>query len=653
MCGIAGFTTPFGLSGAARREEFGSRLRRMTAALRHRGPDAASAVLLDGAALGHTRLAILDLSGGAQPMRDPATGVTLVFNGEIFNYLELREELAGYPFLTRSDTEVVLAAFLRWGDGCLERFNGQFACAIWDPRARALWLARDRVGILPLHYAATPGGIAFGSEAKALLAGGFGAPRLDARGVKQAIQLWSPVAPRTCIEGVCALPPATVARFSEGRLELRRWWALDLGQPPEPFSEDEAVERVGALLEDAVRLRLRADVPVAAYLSGGIDSSVICAIAQRQLGGTLSTFSVGFEDRAYDERPFQEEVATALRTRHHVVVATSEAVGELLPRVVGHAEQVLVRTAPAPLLTLSRDVRESGGKVVLTGEGSDEIFLGYDLYAETKVRQFWARQPGSRSRPTLFRRLYPYLALSAQGDAMLRQVFGAGLGEPSAPGFSHLCRWNASARVLRLLSPEFAAGVAAEDPPASAVASWGEEVRGWRPLARAQVLEMQTLLAGNLLAAQGDRMLMANSVEGRFPFLDHRLIELAARLPERLKLRGLSGKWVLRRYARGLVPDVVLDRPKFPYRSPPVRALVGASAPPWARELLGPRALRDTGVFDPDKVGRLIAKLAAPRPPSEVDAMGMTAVATGQLLAQSLAPHLDARDLDAVRMEVA
>src|SRR5512142_564252 len=202
MCGIAGFSTPAGVPPGARAPRFGARLCAMTAALRHRGPDAQAGVLLDGVALGHARLAVVDLAGGAQPMRDPATGLAIVYNGEVFNHLELRRELGDYPFRTRSDTEVVLAAFARWGIGCLERLNGQFAFALWDPRDRALWLVRDRVGILPLHYVVAGEQLAFGSEAGALVAGGFADGALDPRGVKQAVTLWSPVAPRTCLAGI-------------------------------------------------------------------------------------------------------------------------------------------------------------------------------------------------------------------------------------------------------------------------------------------------------------------------------------------------------------------------------------------------------------------------------------------------------------------
>jgi asparagine synthase (glutamine-hydrolysing) len=426
----------------------------VAASLKHRGPDAQTALLLDGMALGHARLSIVDPVGGAQPMRDPATGVALVFNGEIFNYLELREQLASrHAFRTRSDTEVVLACYLDRGIDCVLDFIGQFAFAIYDPRIRTLWLARDRVGILPLHYTESAEGFAFASEAKALFAGGWRTPALDARGVKQTLQLWSPVAPRTTFEGVSQLAPGSVGRWSNGRLETWRYWDPDLGVEPRlDLDVATAEEELGALLEDAVRLRLRADVPVAAYLSGGLDSSLLCGIAQSQLGGSLSTFSVAFADRNFDERAFQDDVAGRLATRHHSVLVTSREIGELLPAVARQAEQILLRSAPAPLLRLSGLVRACHTKVVITGEGSDEIFLGYDLYRETRVREFWARRPGSKIRPALLRRLYPYLPMSRQGHELLQQFFAVGLDDPASPGFSHLPRWAASGRILRFLS---------------------------------------------------------------------------------------------------------------------------------------------------------------------------------------------------------
>jgi asparagine synthase (glutamine-hydrolysing) len=635
MCGIAGFTIPRGIPAAERDARFGEPLRRMVASLRHRGPDAQRGLLLDGVVLGHARLAIVDLEGGAQPMRDATTGVTVVFNGEIFNWLELRDRLArAHRFRSRSDTEVLLAAYLERGIDCVRDLNGQFAFALWDPRCGSLWLARDRPGICPLVYTATSDGLAFASEAKALFTGGHVAPALDPRGLKQSIQIWAPVAPRTAFEGVRALPPATVARFAHGRLETWNYWSLNLGDPDPDLAGPRATEALGTQLADAVRLRLRGDVPVAAYLSGGLDSSLVCALAQEQLAGTLSTFSVAFDDARFDERRYQAEVASALRTRHSVVAIANREIGELLPEMVEKGEQLVLRSAPAPFLRLSQFVRDNGIKVVLTGEGSDEILLGYDLYREVQVRAFWARRPSSRMRPALLGRLYPYLALGRQGTALLEQAFRGGL-QAAAPAFSHEIRWAASGRILRFLAPEIATRAADEDPVATVISGMPQLVRHWGPLARAQWLEMSTLLAGYLLTAQGDRMLMGHSVEGRFPFLDHRVMELAARMPDRVKLAGLDEKRVLKRVAAGRVPRAVLERKKFPYRAPVATALVGPEAPRWARELLTRDAVLDLGVFDGPRVDLLVRKLATlgPAPVSEADAMAITAVATGQLLA--------------------
>ncbi len=637
MCGITGFTLPTGLKPRERRDRFGERLRAMTAALRHRGPDAQRGVLLDGAALGHARLAIIDVASGHQPMRDEATGVTLVFNGEVFNYLELRERL-DYPFRTRSDTEVILASYLARGIDCVEAFVGQWAFALWDPRDGSLWLSRDRVGVRPLFYAVTKDGLSFASEAKALFAGRWLAPRLDARAVHETVHLWAPVPPRSMFEGVSALPPGSSAQYRDGLLTVRRQWDLDLSDEvvDRGMSEARALDEVGAALTDAVKLRLRADVPVAAYLSGGLDSSLLCALAQEQLHGTLQTFSVGFAQARYDERAFQHEVAKALGTAHHAVQVEDADIGALLPDVVWHAEQVLLRTAPAPFLKLSRLVHEHRTKVVLTGEGADEIFLGYDLYKETAVRQFWARQPASPHRPKLFKRLYPYLPLSQQSPEVLRQFYGDGLEAPGAFDFSHRIRWTNSGRVARFFAPAFVERVGEHDPVAALRDVLPARVRGWRPLARAQYLELHTLLSGYLLSAQGDRMLMGNSVEGRFPFLDHRVIELAARIPTQLKLKVLNEKYLLKRFARGRVPAIVTERTKFPYRAPVAEALVGPHAPPWSREVLSRAAVDEAGVFDGAKVEKLVAKLAAAKAqPSEADNMALVAVASTQLLADA------------------
>jgi asparagine synthase (glutamine-hydrolysing) len=661
MCGIAGFTTRRGLSPSERRGAFAERAARMVAAIAHRGPDAQQVVLKDGVALGHARLAIVDLSGGAQPMRDAELGLTVVFNGEIFNHVELREELsAQHTFRTRSDTEVILKAWATFGPRCLERFNGQFAFALWDERAHTLWLARDHVGICPLYTTTTVDAetgeptIAFASEVKALLAGGFAAPALDAQGLKQALHLWAPVAPRTCFTGVAELPAGCLARFNDGELHVERWWELTFDVPNGERLDDgdEAARLLRDTLDDAVRVRLRADVPVGAYLSGGLDSSVICALAQGHLGGTLHTFSVAFANKSYDERAYQEEVARALGTRHHVLEIDDRTIGDTLPDVVRHAEQALIRSAPAPFFRLSRHVRELGMKVVLTGEGSDEFLLGYDLYRETKVRAFWAKNPASTLRPRLLQRLYPYLRVSQQSLELQKAVFGLGLDDPGALGFSHLVRFAQTARIARFFSPAFTERAAGEDPPSTLARTFSPSVNGYSVLEKAQLIEVRLLLAGYLLSSQGDRMLLGNAVEGRFPFLDPRVIALVGRMTERVKLRVLDEKHVLKQASRGLVPASVLARKKFPYRAPIVGALLGDARPAWVLDTLSTDAVRALGVFDPAKTERFQASLkstlAKGATPSESDSMTLVAMATTQLLGREILAKSDV--VDAARL---
>jgi asparagine synthase (glutamine-hydrolysing) len=640
MCGIAGVTFARGLPRADAHARYEPLVRRMTASLHHRGPDALRGMILDGAALGHARLSIVDIVSGHQPMTDPDTGITVVFNGEIFNHIELRESLeTRYTFRTRSDTEVILASFLARGIDCVEDFNGQFAFAIYDPRDGALWLARDRFGKRPLFYVESGELFFFASEAKALFAGGATVAELDPRALVTTLYLWTPGPESSAFAGVKALPAGHVALLERGSsLAVRRYWSPDLADErvDRGMTEARALEELGALLDDAVRLRLRADVPVAAYLSGGIDSSLICALAQKKLAGALQTFSVTFAHRRYDERSFQKQVADALSTEHHTVHVADEDIGELLPRVVEHAENVLLRTAPAPFFRLSRLVRDHRTKVVLTGEGADEVFLGYDLFKETQVRTFWARHPESTCRPRLFQRLYRYLPLSTQSPEMLRQFYGIGLTAPDALDFSHLIRWTNSGRITRFLAPAFREKVAGFDPVGEFLRTVPDAVRRWRPLARAQYLEIRTLLSGYLLSSQGDRMLMSNSIEGRFPFLDHRLFEFSARIPDALKLKVLNEKYLLKRFAARHLPAIVTDREKFPYRAPVAEALVGPRAPGWSGELLSRGAVEEVGVFDGGKVDKLVARLSSQNAaPSEADNMALAAIATTQLLARA------------------
>src|SRR2546428_3102543 len=401
-----------GLAGIARREPSGvavETLDRRAATLRHRGPDGSGRFAGARVGLAHVRLSIIDLAGGAQPLGNEDGQVLVVYNGEIYNYVELRADLErrGHRFRTQSDTEVLVHGYEEWGAGAslLERLNGQFAFAIYDRRTETVLLARDRFGVRPLFYSEQHGDLLFASEIKALFASGEVPAVPDLQGLDEVFTFWAARPPRTVFQGVRSLEPGCYAVWRDGRLRVQRYYALQYAEPGAESPED--VGRLDDLLHSVVGLRLRADVPVGGYLSGGLDSSVTCTLAGAMSPHQLRTFSVAFEDPRLDEREFQLLVARELKSRHAVQAIGPADVARVFPEVVRHAETPLVRTGPAPLFLLSRLTRQHGIKVVLTGEGSDELFLGYDLFKETAVRLSCLRHPAWRWRPRLFGRLYP------------------------------------------------------------------------------------------------------------------------------------------------------------------------------------------------------------------------------------------------------
>jgi len=602
-----------GLAGVARRRPRGvsaEMLARMADAIGHRGPDDFGARADDRVGLAHVRLSVLDVAHGKQPMGNEDGTVQVVYNGEIHNYVALRHQLqaSGHVFHTGSDTEVLVHAYEQWGEEMLGRLNGQFAFAIHDRRTASVFLARDRFGILPLYYAERAGDLYFASEVKALLASGEVERALDPCGLDEVFTFWAANPPRTPFRGIRALEPGCWARWRDGRLELHRYYAFDF--PSAAVEPKEAIATLDELMRSSVDLRLQAEVPVGAYLSGGLDSSVVCALAARSSPHQLRTFSVTFEDPRFDESPFQQAVAGAIGSRHAVSRITQGDIARVFPDVVRHAETPFLRTAPAPLYLLSQLAREHGVKVVLTGEGSDEVFLGYDLFKETMVRLFCLRQPGSAWRPRLFDRLYAELAPHGRtGDFWHR--FFLNCGTTDDPLFSHLPRFRATAQIKRFYTEEFRAGLGGFDALAELRGRLPEGFMRWSPLGRAAYLEMTTLLAPYLLSTQGDRMAMAHGVEARVPYLDHRLFEFAAALPARSKLRGLQEKEILRRWATQVLPPAIARRPKLPYRAPDVPAFFGARPPEYVAALPEPGSLRRTGIFNPTAVAALVRRCRA------------------------------------------
>ena len=645
MCGIAGC-----LSLDADRPAPGlDVLTRMAASLHHRGPDEQGVWRDRRVGLAHARLSIIDLSTGQQPMSTADGQAVVCFNGEIFNYVELREELErlGRPFRTRSDTEVLLQAWLAWGEACFERFNGQWAVALWDRRAQRFVLSRDRLGVRPLHVARHEGRVWFASEVKAIFAGARDLPRrLDPRGLDQTFTFWASLAPRTPFEGVEELPPGSTIAFDlrENRETRSSHYVPRFPEgKDDPFerrgSVEEATEAVRALLADATRLRMvRADVPVGSYLSGGLDSSLVAALGVHHRGETFQTFSIRFEDAEYDETEFQRMMVERVGSAHHEIVVKRSDIAAVFPDVVRHAERPILRTAPAPLFLLSGLVRETGVKVVLTGEGADEAFAGYDLFREGKLRRFWARHPSSERRPMLLSKLYPYLQRSPVAQrAMAMQFFGRHLDRAAEPGFAHGTRWGAAAALKRLFSEDARAALGGVDSAAELLADLPEAFPRWSDLAKDQYLEIRTLLSGYILSSQGDRMLMAHGVEGRFPFLDARVFELACSLPASTKLHVLDEKHVLKRAARPFVPEAILARKKQPYRAPDALAFSGDDVPERILHAVSPEAVKRAGVFEPAQVERLWAKVKRGAAQfSNADNMALVGVLSTQLLFEEL-----------------
>jgi asparagine synthase (glutamine-hydrolysing) len=659
MCGIIGL-----LDWSGERPPDVGLLRQMLGIIRHRGPDEFGLYVDTRVGIGCARLSIVDLSTGQQPIPNEDESLWIVFNGEIYNHPELRAQLeqAGHRFSTRSDTEVILHLYEDLGPACLQQLNGQFAIAIWDTHRETLFLARDRLGIRPLFYTLLPQGLVFASEIKAVLLDPRVEAQIDPQAMAQAFTFWAPLAPRTIFQGISELPPGhymQICAHTPTHPHTHtpvRYWSLTFPEAgtEKQVSEEETAEQLRDLLSDATRLRLRADVTVGSYLSGGLDSTFIAALIHQHTPETLCTFSIAFEEPAFDERTYQEVATAFLATDHRRTECTNADIGQVFPEVVWHAEAPLLRASPAPMYLLSRLVHENNIKVVLTGEGADEFLGGYDIFKEDKVRRFWARQPESTWRPLLLRRLYPYVAdLSRGGDAYLAAFFRQGLTAVDQPAYSHQIRWHNTARLQRLFCDELRETLQGYDPVAELLVSLDSALSGWSPLPQAQYMEVAAFMSPYLLSSQGDRMMAANSVEGRFPFLDHRVVEFCSRLPPHFKIRGLQEKYILKKSAQGILPPQVWQRHKQPYRAPIHPAFFGPPRPgrpplDYVEALLSPDAIQAGGIFHPEAVNRLARKCQTGARVSEGDDMALVGVLSTQLLHHLFVEDFPARPVQEV-----
>jgi asparagine synthase (glutamine-hydrolysing) len=633
MCGIVGI-----YNNSEHLDNPEALLRRMLARIQYRGPDESGIYVNNHVALGSVRLSIIDLASGQQPLSSADNKYKIVFNGEIFNYIELKTDLKnlGFTFRTESDTEVLLNAYLAYGPGCLNRLNGQFVFAIWNNETEELFLARDRVGIRPLFYSRAGNNFIFGSEIKTLLEHKDVKAEINPLAMAQIFTFWSTVTPATVFKGIYELAPGHYMKISAGKTEIKQFWSLRFPVDRDSYykgSLKDASAELEDLLTDASRIRLRADVQVAAYLSGGLDSSATTALIKKVMPESLQTFSIGFEDDEFDETSYQQEVSKFLGTRHTAFTCTRQDIGNLFPQVIWHSEIPILRTAPVPMFCLSKKVRENNIKVVITGEGSDEMLAGYDIFKEGIIREFWAKQPDSKYRPLLFEKLYPYLAqFKGKNKSMLKYFYGYQLQETASPFYSHLLRWHNTSSLHNYFSDELRSSINGYDQVNEVKRILPEGFDDYNRLNKSQWLEASVFMSSYLLSSQGDRVAMANSVEGRYPFLDYRVMEFAAKLPADYKMRGLNEKYILKKMMDKRLPESVLKRPKQAYRAPIAGSFLSSPAREYVLQLLSDTDIKNTGLFSAVPVQKLLQKVSSGNLVTEMENMALSALISSQLI---------------------
>lgn len=570
MCGIAGIVDFSGLANAGNAS---AAVTRMLDAMRYRGPDGDGLFADTHAVLGHRRLAVIDLEGGKQPMGAAGGRVQIVFNGEIYNHLDLRLQLQGlgHTFCTNSDTEVILLGYLAWGEKVLERLNGMFAIAIWDSRERRLLLARDRVGEKPLYWTRQGSRIAFASETSALRAAGLAAGPVDAQALDCYLTLGYAPSPRTMQQGVNKLRPAHTLTVVETQQIERRYWSLP-AEAPRAVSMEEAADEFESLLDDAVRRQLMSDVPLGAFLSGGLDSSLVVASMAKSTSRVV-TNSIGSNDARFDESDRARDVARALGTEHHELIVTPSAL-EVIEKVALHCDEPLADSSVIPTWYVCEMARRTV-TVALSGDGGDESFGGYTSryvphVAESRVREIL---------PTAFR-VPAFGTLGAiwpesprlPRPFRLRTIF-RNLARSNASAYCEDLAWLKSDQREALYTNEFIEELSGFTPRESVEPHYVAGV-GLDPLSRAQRADLNVYMTDDVLM-KVDRMSMAHSLEVRAPLLDFRILEFAARLPSALKLRGPAGKLLLRHVARKRLPASIYAAPKKGFAIPTAEWLRG------------------------------------------------------------------------------
>jgi asparagine synthase (glutamine-hydrolysing) len=595
MCGIAGFVDGF---VTATREGDEALVRAMCGVIRHRGPDDEGVHVEAGVGLGMRRLSIIDLSTGHQPMRNEDGTVVVVFNGEIYNYRELRRELEshGHAFYTSSDTETIVHAYEQWGEDAFARLRGMFGIALWDRTTRTLLLARDRAGIKPLHYVTHDGRLYFGSEIKSLLTAGAAPRELDPTALDHYLSFLYAPRDRAMFKGVHKLPPGHLLRWHDGRAEVRQYWSI---ADRETFagSETEAARELRRVLADAVRSHMISDVPLGAFLSGGVDSSIVVGLMAHASARPVKTFSIGFDEPQFDELEYARVVSRHFGTEHHEFIVRPDGVG-ILDRLIDHFDEPFADSSAIPTWYVS-EVARRHVTVVLSGDGGDELFGGYDRYLPHPAVERFDKLPlpGKRKVAAV---IWPLMPHGASGKGLLRRVARSDDGR-----FLDSIAQLQSDEKRALYTPDLRRRLGGFDAEAflgshfARFASLGAQSRMMR-------FDFETYLPDDVLT-KVDRMSMAQSIESRVPLLDNEVIDLAASLPSSLKIVNGRRKHILKEAVRDLLPASILDRKKQGFGVPLGVWFRGELAGLFSDVLDSPRT-RQRGYFEPAFVNRLVTE---------------------------------------------
>ena len=606
MCGIAG-----ALDLTGERWFSHPRLLAMTGAIAHRGPDDEHVHHEPGVALGARRLSIVDLAGGRQPIANEDRSIWVAFNGELFEYPELRRELLdrGHRLRTRCDTEAWVHLYEDFGEGMFAKARGQFAVSLWDRPNRTLILGRDRVGICPLYYAERDGWLLWGSEVKSLLASGLVAGRPDVKGVDHIFSFFCAGTSRTFFEGVKMLPPGHFLKVKDGRVEVKKYWDLDFPDMGDERRMDDVsplVDELEDLLRQAVERRLRGDVPVVSYISGGLDSTVVLGLSSRERGKAVPSFTIGLDRAGPDERPRAAQAANLLGSPLTTVSMTRADIANAYPALVRAAEVPVMDTSCACLLRLAEAVHSQGYKVVLTGEGADEAFAGYVWFKIQKIRDAVVKLIGPTIPLMTRRRMLRSIGGDASRWLPVLPIHGV------RPAQQDLYDVLSQTRAL-LYSPSMWERLG-DHSSYDDLAIYNDRIARWHPLNQSLYVGYKVMLAGLLLFGKGDRITMNASVEGRYPFLDDDVIAFASSIAPEYKLHGLTDKWLLRRVARKTLPRQIAGRPKTMFRASLSKTFLGPDRPGWVDQLLSPESLRTTGYFDGELINAATLTVEPPSP---------------------------------------